>query len=601
MQENNNTDPIIKEFHEQFRISMEYCQEYFELSVRLYELWRGKLPDALDGTFSKMMMNTAHAVVQDRIPKLMTNLFARNPSLRAQKPQYEFYKRQAEMWLVDMLTNPAKINLRGSIMPTMQSVCVMGTGYRMPCVRMNQDEKGNWQEVITSKDIDFFQILPAPNGGLLNPIDRWSDDAVPHFFYIDWMTDEQIKALEKYEGFNKDAVTKMIEQKATPDSSIDQQYYERYKTIAGVSYGADSIEYRRKMADAQGKNGKRRVVHWFKRDKWYIIAQDYYKVYEGPNPLGGGLLPLTKWAITPDFKNWFGISGLEMAEDLIIAKIMNFNYRMDYLAQVMFPTQWIREDIIAGKPESMFARQPYAIHSFPDRTNIREALHVDRMPEITGQTFIEDDRMMMYLQEVLGLPNYSRGMSGEGTLANETASGILSLIKQAQGRLGMESMQLEYNGLAQECRLLLALASKYIHDPVVVEDFAAKDGFRWTSVTPDALADAYTVVTHGTQYIEEQETNFQKILALYPMWNNNPLYDQYELHSQMNEAVGVLPDYRRAMLPPQNNPQPAPATGSLPMGGWASMMDMTQRTRGVPNRNTVQPDTGNLVPANSQI
>lgn len=597
----NNTDPIIKQYHELFRISAEYCDPYFTMATRLYELWRGKLPDALDGTFSKMMMNTAHAVVQDRIPKLSANLFARNPTLRAQKPQFEFYKDQAQTWLVDMLTNPAKINMRGSMIPTLQSVCVLGTGYRMPCVRQAQDENGRWNEVITSKDIDFFQILPAPIGGLLNPLDRWGDDAVPYFFFIDWMTDDQIKALDKYAGFNKDAVVQMMKQSTTPDSDVDAQYYERYKTIAGVSYGAESSEYRRKMADIQGDTGKRRVVHWFKRDKWYIIAQDYYRVYEGPNPLGSGLLPLVKYAVTPDFKDWYGISGLEMAEDLIIAKIMNFNYRMDYLAQIMFPTQWIREDIMAGKPESMFARQPYAIHSFPDRTNIRESLYVDRMPEITNQTFVEDDRMMMYLQEVLGLPNYSRGMSGQGTLANETASGILSLIKQAQGRLGMESMQLEYNGLAQECRLLLVLASKYIHDPVVVEDVSAKDGFRWTTVTPDALSDAYTVITHGTQYIEEQETNFQKILALYPMWNNNPLYDQYELHSQMNEAVGVLPDFKRAMLPPQNNAQPMPAAGSLGIGGMASSQDITQRMRSTRNRNAVEPGTGNLVPASSQI
>jgi hypothetical protein len=278
---------------------------------------------------------------------------------------------------------------------------------------------------------------------------------------------------------------------------------------------------------------------------------------------------------------------------------------MDYLAQAMFPTQWIRNDVADGKPESEFARRPYATHFFPDRTNIREALYTDRMPEITQQTFIEEDRMMGALQEILGLPNYAKGMGGQGTLANETASGILSLIKQAQGRLMMETMQLEYNGLAQECRLLLAIAGKYVTDPQQVEDFKAKDGFRWTTIDPDALADKYTVVTHGTKYIEEQESRFQKLLAFYPYWSKNQLYDQRELESQVQETIGALPDPRKLLLPPQENPAP---TGGMPMqqappgvGGAAAPQNAGNRVASVQNRNTVQPDTGNLVSATQNL
>lgn len=592
-------DPTVKEYHDKFQLSVDYCEPYFEAATRLYKLWRGKLPDALDYTFSKVMMNAGHAIVQDRIPKYLANMFSHQGfvALEAKNPLGEMYVEQAEAWLVDLLMNPSKINIRSSIMPTLQAASVFGTGYRMPCIRHN--ETGD--EIITSKDIDFFQILPAPTGGVVNPMDRWSDDSTPYFFYVDWMTDKQIEALSKYEGFQKDAFGKMKDTSPETRSDIDTSYYEKFKTVAGVSYGPDSEEYRRKLQDIEGKTGKRRVVHWFTRENWYIIAQDYYLIYKGDNPMGGGLLPLVKYSVTPDFKNWFGVSGLEMVEDMVIARIMNFNYRLDHLARVMFPTKWIRDDIAQGRPESDFYDRPYAVHFFPERADIRQGIHYDRAPEITNQTFIEDDRMMLYIQEIAGLPNYSKGMSGAGTLANETATGIVSLIKQAQGRLGMESMQLEYSGLAQECRLLLLLAAKNIVDPQVIRNQKAKDGFKWTTIDPDAFEDMYEVQTHGTRYIEQQETNFQKLMALYPLWNGNPAYDQYELNRQVNQVADVLPNPDAVLLPPQSPGMMGAPTEAPLMGGMASPQDMRQQTRSVANRNTVQPNTGNIVPATASI
>lgn len=595
--------PLVKEYQEKMQLSVQYADSYFDAAVRLYALWRGKLPDALDGTFSKIMLNAANASVQDRLPKYMANLFSTREiiKLQADDPLSEFYAEDAQTWLVDLMMNPNKINLQADIMPTLQACAVMGTGYRMPCVAFEDDQDGNKHPVISSKDIDYFQILPAPEGGLVNPLHYSDSSAIPYFFFIDWMTDDQIESMAKYSGFKKDEWARVKNKAHETDTALDHAMYERWSVIGGVSYGDDKQHYRSKLQDIEGKSGRRRVTHWFGRTFWRIIVQDYYLVYDGPAPLGDGILPLAKYVVTPDFKNWFGISGLEMAEDIIIARIMNLNYRLDHLARVMFPTKWIREDIAGGKPESEFNDRPYAVHFFGERTDIRQAVFYDRAPEITNQTFIEDDRMMLYIQEVLGLPNYSKGMSGEGTLANETASGILSLIKQAQGRMGMESMQLEYTGLSQEARLLLEMAKRFITKPSKVRRQMAEDGFGWTTIAPEALSGNFTVITQGTRYIEQRESEFQKLIAMYPLWNNNPAYDQTELHKQINQVAGVLPDPAKAMVPPQPMPQPQDMTGSLPgVGGMASPQDMGNRNRSVQNRNTVQPGTGNLVPATMQ-
>lgn len=92
-----------------------------------------------------------------------------------------------------MYRDESQLNILAEIEPTLQSATVTGTGYRMPFARKTKD--GRWQ--ISERDIDFFQILPAPVGGRINPQDTTSDDCLPYFFYVDWMTDDQIKALSK--------------------------------------------------------------------------------------------------------------------------------------------------------------------------------------------------------------------------------------------------------------------------------------------------------------------------------------------------------------------------------------------------------------------
>ncbi len=607
MQTNTKTDPIVTKYHEALELSVDFVSDYFELAARLYKLWRGYLPEQLDGTFSKIMVNSAHAITQDRIPKLAENILARPPSLEAASPVDEFYVEQAQNWLRYMMDSPDKLDYKANIIHTLQSACIMGTGYRMPCVRHFKNDAGKMEEILTVKDIDFFQILPSANGGLINPQDRWAEDAVQYFFHVDWMTDEQLKAYDQYEGFRNDEAAKLFKSATESDAQIDSSLYDKYKIIAGVSYGPERQHYRRKMNDIEGKDGKRRVVFWYGRDFMRVIVQDMFCIYDGPNPLGNGLLPLVKYCVTPDLKEWFGVSGLEMAEDIIIAKILNFNFRMDHLTRVMFPTKFIRDDIRDGRPESDFYDRPYAVHFFRDRTDIREALFYDRAPEITPQSFVEEDRMMSALQEILGLPNYSRGMSGEGTLANETAYGIGSLIKQAQGRLGMESMQLEYNGLAQECRLLLAMGAKYITEDQPIKLENAKDGFRWTTISPEVLAGRYVVRTHGTRYLEQQESAFQKVLALYPLWNNNPLINQEELNKQTLQVVDVFHNQNKLLAapqPPMGMP-PEQAQGASPRsavpGGHTSVLSATNTANSVRDRNTVQPVTGNLVPATFQM
>lgn len=595
-------NPEVRRYREYMEAAVDYCEKPFQLAARMYRLWRGHIPELVDLTFAKMMINYAYAAVQDRIPKQLSNLFSAKKlfDVVANDPQSEIHADEAESWLNSFFMDSNKINIQRSIIPTLQSVNIMGTGYRMPCLTNRKTKSGKWEQIITSRDVDFFQILPCPLGGELNPLDRWSNDALPWFIMIDWMTDEQIKAYEKHPGYNQAEAQRCFNAPHETDANIDTVLHEKYRVIAGVNYGMEAESYRRKMNEIDGAGKKRRVAHLFSREKWQIIVQDSFLVFDGENPIGDGILPLVKYAITPDIKDWFGIGAIEMLEDIYITAALNTNFRFDYLAKAMFPAKWIRDDVMGNRPESDFYDRPYAVHRFPVNARIQDAVWVDRMPEINQQTFLEEDRLSNLTQEISGMPNYQRGMSGT-TPSNDTASGILSLIQQAQGRLGMESMILEWDGLAQEGRLVLLLAQNYIKEPYPIRTKGG-DGWNWTTIDPIAFEGSYTVYTHGTRYLEQREQAFQKILAMYPYWSQDHQIDQYEFKKQAIAKTDVFDMPDKILLPRNSESQiPQEMGGSAPSpGGAASVVDILQRINGVNNRNTVEPGTGNLVPVTGE-
>jgi hypothetical protein len=319
--------------------------------------------------------------------------------------------------------------------------------------------------------------------------------------------------------------------------------------------------------------------------------------------MGKGFLSLVQYRLTNDFDQWYGIGALEMIEDLMIAILMNFGYRMDHLGRVMFPTKWIRSDVMMGKPESEFFDRPFAIHEFPMSVQrLSDALMYDRAPEVTEQTFIEEDRLKAMMEAVGGSPDYSKALGGSHSVGN-TATGFVSLINQIAGRLEAESLLLEYGGLAQECRQLLVLADKYANEEEFIRTPKSPNGTGWMAIDPDYLTDGYIVKTHGTKTTADQEQAFQRLLALYPMWNQDPMIDPYELRKSIADASGV-PNLPRVVMPPQpeNTPMGGAPMGSAvaPPGGLSAPQGLGNRLRASRERSAVRPG-GRTVPANQAM
>ena len=587
---------LLTAFEDAWGVSTEFCEPYFELAIRLYKLWRGKLPPELDSTYTKVNINLANATVSDLMPKHSQTIFA-DPnlvSLEATEPIYELYKEQTQMWLRDLLVR--KMNMRYSLNPTLLDVEVIGTGYRRPTV-IWEGSKAK----ITSRHADFFSVLPGPNGGLVNPDDWQQGAAVDWDFYQDWMTVDYLENMGKKGKFDKEQTEKFLASKPNDESWVDT-YRDQFGTTVDNVMRDGPSSWRNKIIGKKGLPQRRRVRYWERRDKVTIIGDEQYVLYDGPPLLMDGIIPTVKYTAVPDGTNWMGISALELIEDAILAVVLNLNLRLQHLIQTMFPIKWIRQDIVGAHSRASFdSMDPNQTVAFPDSVDdIRKAVFYDRATEVPQQAFLEDSALKFFIQEVGGVTNFSKGMGGAGSLSNDTATGITTLISQASARFLAQAEQLEYGGLRDECKMLLRLGKKYVTEATPVKDM--NDPFGWTMVDADDICDAYNIKTHGTAYLTDRRETMQKMLAWSPVLLNHPeLVDTQQVLRQGTELMDAYPEPDKLFLKgappaPPVPPQQGAGQGTPAMGGLASPLDITQQTRGTANRSTVKAG-GNVVPA----
>jgi hypothetical protein len=573
-------------FQNLFQDAATFCTPYFDAAIAYYNLFRGKRPWQLDATSSQVMVNKAFAMIEDRLPKLKKNVFAGEDfvSLEAQTPLDEVGVDDAQAWLRALLKDEDKINILYDIDSTFLSALVCGTGYRMPFARKNK--QGKWY--VGSRNIDYFQILPAPVGGKINPQDPDDDDALPYFFHVDWMDDDQLKALSKFEGFQKDEAEKLFKTAVQNEAHIGYEYEEKFRVIGGVSYGDRKNDWRSQFISATGgkeKGCKRRVVHWHSRidNCWRIIVQDNFMIFKGPLPLGDKMLSLSKYSITNDFDNWMGIGAIEMVQDIIVAYLLNRNYRLDHIGRVMFPAKWIREQMFAGHSDSDFYDKPYSIYHVPaslQNVRLQDLFYYDRAPEVSPQTFMEDREFVELMEVIGGSPDMAKNMTGSNT-ASSTATGALSFINQVSGRIDAESMLLEFGGLCQEARQLLILGDKYINDEEFVRDARSPNGMGWRKIDSAYLGDKYVVRSNGTKSSADQAQKFQRLMSLYPLWNASPLIDQVALNTELAESAGIS-NLKEIISPPSlENQSGAPMGAPVEQGGLAAPQNLQNRNRSV--------------------
>ena len=576
----DSANPIVQDYLDSYQAAFDYCRPTWDQAARQLEFFVNKRFDALYSTTSQINLAYGFATVQDRMPQLINPFnLENNFSLRATNPVAELSRESAQTWL-RYLTR-TQLRIQDNIGVTAQSVLITGTGYRVPYITYARDEDGKYQPRIADKDVDIFSIMPAPGGGDVNPVDPEQQNAVPWIMQIDHISEAKGDALAEAGIFNKDAWGRMKSRSKQPQTTFPEDAYRnRFNIVGNFTYTGFDTWRSRLDANKQGPRA-RRLVYWHKRDRQVIIAEDAFLLYDGPTIFGDSTIPLVKYGMCPVGNNWFQLSYLALLEDLLKSLIMGYNYSKDSEIRALFGTQWIRQDIMDGKPPEYFMPKPYDTKSFPRAVDdIRKAIYWDRGQDAPQEVFTNESRGLALLQRIGGRPETTTSLNN--VIGNKTAGGVMTIIDQLMARPNMETQEFEKN-FASELSMILRIAKKFYTENQVVARDNPEDGFPWQTIMLRDIQRSYEPVMHGATFLAKQSTDFQKNIALLPYLLQQGAaggLDTNEIMQQVVESADSLPNFKRAIRqPPPQAATPGQQGGEQSQpGGMASQQNMAQRT-----------------------
>ena len=558
--------------------SADFVRPYWDKALRQVNLSNGKLPKELDATNTKLMTNTAFSTVQNEIPRLVASLMSQKEffHLEAEDFQLEQHAAAATEWLNFMVRK--KNRIWPNMLPTMQWAATVGNGYRavthmaVPKTWTTRQAKGTigshpfgfhtvenvkTELKIVAQNVSYWSIMPSRNGGTINGFDQTMESAIEWLNWIDYKTSSKLKGFQGKKGFLSDQIAKMIGGPGTDAQSDPHAVDLIYKSDDELSrndgdsnQSPTSIELNN--AQRNGSMGRYRTIWTFFRDKWVLTGyanNRRYLLFDSPPLLDW--FPIANYKHTMDFDNFFGIGMIEKVEDVILGQLLNFNLRLDYLAQTMHPDTWIRDDLLKKNPAQDLDPSPYGVHTFPAKVkDIQQALWRDRFPEISQQAFLEDTFFKQILQEVTAQPNYTKGLGGAGTLANETASGILALIEEGTAQSTLRALTLEYTGMQDELMLFLKYGKKYIARKQTIRRIASDQGFPWRDIDPDVITDGYGIELDGTRQLLHKQEIVKRIITVLPMLLQNPAVPgQREMLRQSLNTMDIFQDVESILGP----------------------------------------------------
>jgi len=608
----------IKAYTHALEMSRQFVQSEFQKAVRLYRLFAGNLPVELDGTFSKIMLWFPFSIVDQELPHSARVLSTPNWfNMRANEPFLEPYADAAQKWAHYQMCERQKI--ARTIVPTLQQQHVYGTGYRfyghkflskkhmkrahdramgMP-VNFRDEQVEQVQSIITGQHLDFFNVFPSPSGGLVNDFDHTGENVADYVIAFTYPTQDWLKTMANQGVFDKQQVTAMFDGQRANTGDPSMEWKQQLWT---ADSGWSNFSTPQWISQMQGKNvdlTKRNRVGWlFQRDKWRIIGEDMYVLYDGPPLIDA--IPIAKFTGTHNMARWFGIGLIEPVEDLIISMIMNFNHRMDYLAGTLHPPMFVPQDLLEelGGDKSAFDPDPYTVTPYDASAypqGIDRAVWRDRFPDISQQAFFEEGKMQEFVQEITGQPNLGKGISAGQNAGDIGATGIVSLIDSGAARQMMRAINSEQSGLLESLRLTMMFGEKYVTDDTKIR-ISGEGGMPWHKVPHEAIVDGYGIEITGTRAMNQAQETFKRMISTVPYLLNNPnVRNQVEVLRQLMEKSDGWDRIDEILGEPRGGaPIMTQEGGATQPGGSASAQNDARSTM---NRNTVQPQTGNTVAA----
>lgn len=578
-------------------LSIDFCRPVFQKGVRMYRLFAGHPPPEVSGTFSQIMLWFPYAIVDQELPLNIKSMARENwLELNAEDFMLEPSRSTAQKWLRNEMDNVQQFP-RTSI-PSFQSAHIFGNGYRFyghrfvpekkfedeanigemgmvdPANPTTRREVDVMQGRIAGNYINYFNVLPSPNGGMINPPPGTYEAGLDWLIVYMYLTKEEIMAEVNKGNFNRREAELLFNEGdgSDPEGDITWEFKDELINTEGQWNQFSAPEWVNRLKSQKNNLSKRyRTAFFLQRGKWGVIAEDKRILYEGPPWLSKW--PVANFKSSLNLDNFFGTGLLEIVEDLIISMILNFNLRMDDLAGKFHPPTYIPQKLIddMGGDTSNFDWEPYKIHGYKHQLfpgGIDRYIHHDTKPELTEKAFLEQGQMKEYLEDIIS-------QHGAESLNANTATVGAGLMSRDMARAMKRAITIDTTGVHDSAMLTLALGSKFVTEDKRIRTGA--EGMPWEKIDHNAIRDGYGISIAGARQMAQAEETFRRQLSMAPMFLQDPQLQPgiIEMKKQLLESGGF--ENVEKILTGTNDRRPIPVAGAeqkLP-GGIPSIQNQS--------------------------
>ena len=253
-------------------------------------------------------------------------------------------------------------------------------------------------------------------------------------------------------------------------------------------------------------------------------------------PDGKKTFIMGKWVEVPG--EFWGLSVLERIEKSIYELNDRVNQTMDVTSQIVNPI-WLNTD--ADIPEGILRIQPNRIIA----TSTKDGLTAIRPPvEVLTPAYNAIQSLSTNIQDSTGATRFLGG-SAQVPELQRTATGILSIIKEANARLNLTIQGIEDNWVIPFLRKSYKYAQFYAERKEVVR-IVGKQGIEYQQVDPATILGDYDFRPLGSQSVGSEEVmtqqmlNYLNIIATIP--NVMQQFDVMKLVSKIGEKMLGLDD-----------------------------------------------------------
>lgn len=514
-EEMNENERDLTHFLNLFSLSQNWKEPYIKKHKEYYKLYRSYKTQREKIYTHDIFVPYTFAVVEDYVAKTILSLISDEKLFSVKIRGKKFAGSQAEKLIynledvLDFLVSHPSTETILELADGIKNCAIYGfsANYCYPFT----DERGNFLRPVLD-NISFFDLFPDPHAKRLS---RATFVIVRSIEYVDKLLKMRDKGI--YDHFEEIDLI----------SGFEDSDWRELLTSIGLEYTPeewyDPKTRRAEILDVLTPDGN--VVTILGRRK---IIRDTTK--DPIKPFVDGI-PIIGYRTSGAPKELLGISLVEQMRPLQeelnlirsqrrenIAIILNKIFKVNVLADIDFDT------LFSAPGNIILTTDMNAIQELP-------------MSDVTSSSYREEASLLYDIQNVTASTDYSRGMPPR---RRETATGILSLQKMAQGRFEYNLKLIDLQLMTRLAQKLIILVHRYM-DKEMFEEIVGKDNAAdlFYSLSPQEIMNYLTFVPMTSSITQVKEVNRQHFIQAFPMLAQAPEVNRLALIKKFIEMFDI--------------------------------------------------------------